>query len=53
MAGDGIRRPSAINKGLAYALSFFVVIVGPTFFLLKTTVGSLGRMQQNFIRRIT
>jgi len=46
----GIKRLSDINVTLAFALLLFVFIVGPTAFLLKTSVNSLGVMAQNFIR---
>lgn len=49
----GIKRLSHINIGLAFALLLFVTIVGPTVFILKTSVGSLGLMLQNFIRMNT
>jgi len=38
----GIKRLSDINLGLAFALLLFVVIAGPTVFLLKTSVSSVG-----------
>ncbi len=49
----GIKRLSHINMVLALALLLFVTIVGPTVFILKTSVGSLGLMLQNFIRMNT
>jgi BCCT family betaine/carnitine transporter len=49
----GIKRLSHINMALALALLLFVTIVGPTVFILKTSVGSLGLMLQNFIRMNT
>lgn len=49
----GIKRLSDINLGLAFALLLFVVIAGPTVFLLKTSVSSVGLMLQNFIRMNT
>ena len=49
----GIKRLSDINLGLAMALLLFVTIAGPTVFLLKTSVGSVGLMLQNFIRMNT
>ncbi|MEE8528004.1 MAG: BCCT family transporter [Gammaproteobacteria bacterium] len=49
----GIKRLSDINLGLAFALLLFVVIAGPTVFLLKTSVASVGLMLQNFIRMNT
>ena len=49
----GIKRLSDINLGLALALLLFVTIAGPTVFLLKTSVSSVGLMLQNFIRMNT
>ncbi|MGB5490813.1 MAG: BCCT family transporter [Woeseiaceae bacterium] len=46
----GIKRLSDINVVLAFALLLFILVVGPTAFLLKTSVNSLGVMAQNFIR---
>ena len=46
----GIKRLSNINVGLAFGLLLFILIVGPTAFLLKTSLNSLGIMAQNFLR---
>lgn len=46
----GIKRLSDINVGLAFALLAFIVIVGPTAFLLKASLNGLGLMAQNFLR---
>jgi len=46
----GIKRLSDINVVLAFALLLFILIVGPTAFLLKTSLNSLGMMAQNFLR---
>jgi len=46
----GIKRLSDINVGLAFALLLFILIVGPTAFLLKTSLNGLGLMMQNFVR---
>jgi BCCT family betaine/carnitine transporter len=46
----GIKRLSELNLWLALALLAFVAVVGPTAFLLETSVNSLGLMLQNFIR---
>ena len=46
----GIKRLSDINMWLALMLLGFVLLVGPTIFLLKTSVNSLGLMMQNFIK---
>lgn len=49
----GIKRLSDINLALALLLLAFVLIVGPTVFLLKTSVESIGLMVQNFVRMNT
>ena len=46
----GIKRLSDINMWLALMLLAFVLLVGPTIFLLKASVNSLGLMMQNFIK---
>jgi BCCT family betaine/carnitine transporter len=46
----GIKRLSDINVALAFALLLFILLVGPTAFLLKTSLNSLGVMAQNFVR---
>ncbi|MGB5257640.1 MAG: BCCT family transporter [Woeseiaceae bacterium] len=46
----GIKRLSDINVALAFGLLLFILLVGPTAFILKTSVNSLGIMTQNFIR---
>lgn len=46
----GIKRLSDLNMWLAFALLAFVLIAGPTVFLLKTSVNSIGLMVQNFVR---
>jgi len=46
----GIKRLSDFNMWLAFALLAFVLITGPTVFLLKTSVNSVGLMLQNFVR---
>ena len=46
----GIKRLSDFNMWLAFALLAFVLLAGPTIFLLKTSVNSLGLMVQNFVR---
>ncbi len=46
----GIKRLSDMNMWLAFALLAFVLIAGPTVFLLKTSVNSLGLVIQNFVR---
>jgi BCCT family betaine/carnitine transporter len=46
----GIKRLSDINLVLAFGLLLFVFAVGPTLFILKTSVNSVGLMAQNFLR---
>jgi BCCT family betaine/carnitine transporter len=46
----GIKRLSDINVGLAFALLLFILLAGPTVFLLKTSLNSLGIMADNFLR---
>ncbi len=49
----GIKRLSDINMWLAFVLLAFVLLVGPTIFLLNTSINSVGLMAQNFIRMNT
>jgi BCCT family betaine/carnitine transporter len=49
----GIKRLSDINMWMALVLLGFVLLVGPTIFLLKASVNSLGLMMQNFIKMST
>lgn len=46
----GIKRLSDINVALAFALLLFILVVGPTAFLLKTSLNGLGLMADNFLR---
>ena len=46
----GIKVLSDINVWLAIALLLFILIVGPTLFILKTTTNGLGLMLQNFVQ---
>lgn len=46
----GIKRLSDINVGLAFGLLLFILLAGPTAFLLKTSLNSLGVMADNFLR---
>jgi len=46
----GIKRLSDINMYLALGLLLFILLVGPTVFLLKTSLNGLGMMTQNFLR---
>jgi choline/glycine/proline betaine transport protein len=45
----GIRRLSVINMWLAAALALFVMVAGPTLFILATLTTSLGYYLQNII----
>jgi len=49
----GIKRLSDLNMWLAFTLLAFVLIAGPTVFILKTSVNSIGLMVQNFVRMNT
>jgi len=49
----GIRRLSEINVYLALTFLAFVLIMGPTLFILKVSVDTLGVMVQNFVRMLT
>ena len=49
----GIKVLSVINASLALAMVAFVLIVGPTRFILEMGVTSIGHLAQNFIRMIT
>jgi BCCT family betaine/carnitine transporter len=46
----GIKRLSDINMYLALGMVLFILVVGPTVFLLKTSLNGLGMMAQNFLR---
>lgn len=46
----GIKRLSDTNLVLAFGLLVFVFAVGPTIFMLKTSLNSIGLMTQNFVR---
>lgn len=46
----GIKNLSDINLLLAYGLLLFIVAVGPTVFLLKTSLNSVGLLMQNLLR---
>jgi BCCT family betaine/carnitine transporter len=47
---QGIKRLSDINLVLAFGLLLFILLVGPTVFLLKTSLNGVGLMAQNFLR---
>ena len=46
----GIKRLSDINLWLAFLLLGLILVAGPTVFMLKTSVNSLGLLVQNFVR---
>jgi len=46
----GIKRLSDINLMLAFGLLLFILLVGPTAFLVKTSLNGVGLMAQNFVR---
>jgi len=46
----GIKRLSDINVVLAFGLLLFILVVGPTAFLLKTSLNGVGLMADNFLR---
>lgn len=49
----GFRRMADANMYLALGLLLFIVLVGPTVFILKTATNSLGLMVQSFLRMNT
>jgi BCCT family betaine/carnitine transporter len=49
----GIKRLSDINMVMALVLLAFVLIAGPTLFLFKTALNSLGTVVQNFVQMST
>ncbi len=49
----GIRRLSAFNVSLALLLLGFILVVGPTLFILKVGTEAIGFSLQNFIRMNT
>ncbi len=51
--GKGIKRLSNINTTTAFIFLTFVLLVGPTAFIIKMSVNSMGIMAQNFLRMIT
>jgi BCCT family betaine/carnitine transporter len=46
----GIKRLSDINVLLAFGLLLFILVVGPTAFLLKTSLNGVGLMADSFLR---
>jgi len=49
----GIKRLSDINVYLALGLLTYILIVGPTLFILKATTDTIGFMLGNFVRMMT
>jgi BCCT family betaine/carnitine transporter len=49
----GIRRLSDLNVYLILALLAFILVVGPTLFMLQTATNTVGVMLQNFLRMMT
>ncbi len=49
----GIRRLSDLNVYLILGLLAFVLVVGPTLFILQTSVNTVGVMLQNFVRMMS
>jgi len=49
----GIKRLSDLNVTMAILLLAFILIVGPTLFMVEMGVESLGHMVQNFVRMST
>ncbi len=46
----GIKRLSDLNLFLALGLLLFILFVGPTIFLVKTSLNGVGLLAQNFLR---
>lgn len=49
----GIKRLSLLNTFLTFMFLAFVLIVGPTLFILKTGTNSIGIVLQNYFRMMT
>jgi BCCT family betaine/carnitine transporter len=49
----GIKRLSDLNVYLALAFLAYILIVGPTLVIVKTSVSTVGFMAENFIRMMT
>jgi BCCT family betaine/carnitine transporter len=49
----GIKRLSDLNVYLALAFLAYILIVGPTIFILKSSANTAGFMAQNFVRMMT
>jgi BCCT family betaine/carnitine transporter len=50
---DGIRRLSTINSVLALILIAYILLIGPTLFILEAGVTSIGTVTTNFLRMLT
>jgi BCCT family betaine/carnitine transporter len=46
----GIRRLSDLNLVLAFLFLAFILVAGPTVYLLKTSLNGLGTVLENFVR---
>ena len=51
--GKGIKRLSNINTTTAFILLTLIFLIGPTTFIIKMSVNSIGLLTQNFLRMIT
>ena len=49
----GIKRLSNLNIAIAFLLLLFVLLVGPTVFIVELGVETLGFLMQNFVRMST
>jgi BCCT family betaine/carnitine transporter len=49
----GIKRLSDLNVYLALGFLAFILIAGPTLFIVKNSINTLGFMAENFIRMMT
>lgn len=49
----GIKRLSDWNVALAFVLLFFIVLMGPTLFIVELGFEAVGHMLQNFLRMST
>jgi BCCT family betaine/carnitine transporter len=49
----GIKRLSDLNVYLALGFLAYILIAGPTLFILKTSVNTVGFMAENFVRMMT
>ncbi|POC75418.1 choline transporter, partial [Vibrio vulnificus] len=49
----GIQKLSDVNVWLSFILLAFVFIIGPTVFIMETTVTGLGNMMRDFFHMAT